>query len=46
VQRAEEKPRLLKEPVTVLVQELVQGVEDKPRLVRELVVPASRGLQL
>jgi hypothetical protein len=46
VQGAKEEPRLLKEPVTVSVQELVQGVEDKPRKVRELVVAASRGLEL
>jgi hypothetical protein len=37
---------MLKEPEMVSVQELLQGVEDKPRVVRELVVPASRGLQL
>jgi hypothetical protein len=29
VQEAEEETRLLKEPVTVLMQELVQGAEDK-----------------
>jgi hypothetical protein len=46
VQGAEEELGLLKEPVMVSMQELVQEVEDKPRVVRELVVPALRGLQL
>jgi hypothetical protein len=46
VQGAQEELRMLKEPVTALVQELVQGIEDKPRVVKELLVPASRGLQL
>jgi hypothetical protein len=54
-QAAEEEPRMVvqdlvqgaeEELVMVSVQELVRGVEDKPRVVRELVVPASRRLQL